>query len=60
MIRDNGPAFDPRKTPAPDPETPIEERNPGGLGIFLVRSKMDEMDYRREDGWNIVILRKKL
>ncbi|MDD5198504.1 MAG: ATP-binding protein [Terrimicrobiaceae bacterium] len=59
-LRDNGRAFDPGTAPAPDLEIPIADREPGGLGIFLARSKMDRLEYRREDGWNIVNLRTKL
>jgi anti-sigma regulatory factor (Ser/Thr protein kinase) len=58
-MRDNGSAFDPAERAAPDFGLTIDERTPGGLGLFLVREKMDRFDYRREDGWNIVNLRKK-
>jgi anti-sigma regulatory factor (Ser/Thr protein kinase) len=33
---------------------PVEQRGPGGLGIFLVRQMMDSIDYARRDGRNIL------
>lgn len=41
LIEDRGPSFDPRRVP--NPQLPSE--TPGGLGIYLIRSLMDEMDY---------------
>jgi serine/threonine-protein kinase RsbW len=53
-LRDRGPAFDP--TTAPEPKPPTEDDPPGGWGIQLVRSHIDEMHYRRADGENILRL----
>jgi serine/threonine-protein kinase RsbW len=56
-IRDSAPAFDPTAQPGPDVTVPLEERSPGGLGIFLMRQVMDEMLYQRlPDGRNELIL----
>ena len=33
-----------------------EEREIGGLGIFIVRNMMDSMDYRYKDGHNVLTL----
>ncbi len=41
VIQDEGPCFDPRSVPAPE----LPSRKPGGLGIYLVRSLMDEIHY---------------
>jgi anti-sigma regulatory factor (Ser/Thr protein kinase) len=38
---------------------PIEERPIGGLGVFIVKSMADSLDYRRERGRNIVTMRKR-
>ena len=38
----------------------IEDRNIGGLGIFLVTHLMDKMEYKREDEKNILTLTKLL
>jgi anti-sigma regulatory factor (Ser/Thr protein kinase) len=57
-IVDNGRPFDPTAAEGPDLSLPLEERDPGGLGIHLMRSLMDEVRYRREDGTNILHLEK--
>lgn len=45
LIRDTAPRFDPRTAPPPDTSLPLEQRQPGGLGIALVRSLTDRMIY---------------
>ena len=59
-VSDDAKPFDPLEAPAPDIEKPIDEKEEGGLGIFLARSIMDKMKYRREDSKNILIMRKKI
>ena len=39
---------------------PAEERQIGGLGIFMVKKSMDNVQYRYENGENILAIRKKL
>jgi len=39
-------------TPSPDPDTPLDDRQIGGLGLFLARSLSDELHYVREHGMN--------
>ncbi len=56
VVADAGPPYDPRATPPPKMDVPISERRPGGLGVYLVRTLMDSVDYRREDGRNVVTL----
>ena len=53
-IVDDGRAFDPFAAPEPDLAAPLEEREPGGLGLYIVRSLMDRTRYRREGGHNVV------
>ena len=55
---DEGVPFDPLAKDDPDVTLSAEERQIGGLGIFLVKKTMDGMDYRREDGKNILTIRK--
>ncbi len=43
-----------------DTDSSLEDRTPGGLGIFLVHQMMDSVSYRREDNKNVVVLRKQL
>ena len=57
---DEGIPYDPMQKEDPDVSLPAEKREIGGLGIFLVRKTMDDMAYRREDGKNILTVRKKI
>ena len=59
-VEDDGRAFNPLEAPAPDIDAGIDERPIGGLGIHLVRSVMSSVEYRREDGRNILIMTKQL
>ena len=54
VIEDDGHPYDPRESPEPDLSMPVEQRGPGGLGIFLVRQMMDSIDYARRDGKNVL------
>ncbi len=58
VLMDHGIPFNPLDQEDPDTHLPIEERDIGGLGIFLVKKTMDHMDYRYEEGWNIVTIQK--
>ena len=52
---DDGVAFDPtRDAPSPDLDSGLQERRVGGLGIHLVRSLANSIDYRYEDGRNVL------
>ena len=55
-IADDGKAFDRLQVPEPDCSAPLEERAKGGLGISLVRKRMDTVTYRREKGRNVVTM----
>ena len=55
-VIDNGHPFDPTSMPDPDITLPLEGRPPGGMGIHLIRSMMDRMQYRRTDGNNFLRL----
>lgn len=59
QLEDHAAPFDPLSLPEPDLEGDIEDRQIGGLGIFLSRKIMDEMAYRFEDGKNILTMVKK-
>jgi serine/threonine-protein kinase RsbW len=56
-IADGSPPFNPLLVPAPDTSSPLHQRQPGGLGIALVRSLMDETQYERRDTRNVIVLR---
>lgn len=51
---DGGVAFNPLALPRPDQSRPAMERIENGLGINLVRRIRKAMEYRREDGKNIL------
>ena len=57
---DDGLAFDPRTAKEPNIESSLKDRAIGGLGIHLVKSLMDRVEYRHKDGKNHVTLRKRL
>lgn len=59
QLVDHAPPFDPLTLPEPDLESDIEDRKIGGLGIFLTRQIMDEVNYRFVDGKNILCMVKK-
>lgn len=59
-LTDNGQSFDPTQVPEADITAPIEEREIGGLGIFLIRNIMNEVTYTRLDGENHLIMKKNL
>jgi anti-sigma regulatory factor (Ser/Thr protein kinase) len=59
-VEDDGIAFDPTAHPAPNLDVPLEERQEGGLGIFLVRQIMTSVEYQRVAGKNLMTLRKRL
>lgn len=53
-ILDWGSPFDPLSSGRPDVSQDAENRNVGGLGIFLLRNMVDELHYKREAGKNIL------
>ena len=54
QILDDGHPFDAREVPEPDLEQSLEDRQPGGLGISLVRRLARRMEYDRRDGVNVL------
>ena len=57
-FEDRGREFNPLEIAEPDLETPIEDRQLGGLGIHLVKNMFDLAEYRRDGDRNILLLRK--
>ena len=58
IFRDQGIPFNPMSAKEPDTTLSAEEREIGGLGIFLVRKTMDRVEYEYKDGENILHLYK--
>ena len=55
-FEDDGKPYDPTTAAEPDITASAEEREIGGLGIFIVRNMMDSMDYKYKDGHNVLTL----
>jgi len=52
-LEDTAPAYDPRHRPAPENlDAPLEEREVGGLGVFLALKGVDQFRYEYFDGRN--------
>ena len=59
-FRDQGVPYNPLDAQEPDVTLSAEEREIGGLGIYLVKKSMDEILYEYQDGQNILRVRKKI
>ncbi len=59
-FKDHGKPFDPLARGEPVWKESLDEQEPGGFGISLVRKVMDEVRYRRENGANILTVEKEL
>ena len=57
---DSGVAYNPLEAPDPDVTLAAEDRQTGGLGVYLVRHTMDEVSYEHVDGRNILRITKNL
>ena len=57
---DSGVPFDPLKRPDPDVTLSAEEREIGGLGIFITKKTMDTVTYAYENGKNVLTMIKKI
>ena len=57
---DNGVPYDPLAKTDPDTTLSAEERDIGGLGIYMVKKSMDDITYEYKDGQNILTIKKKL
>ncbi len=55
---DNGIPYDPLSTEDPNITLSAEERQIGGLGIYMVKKSMDEIAYEYKDGQNILRIKK--
>ena len=60
VFKDNGKEFNPIAKEDPDITLSAEERDVGGLGIFLTKKFMDSVDYEYKNGQNVLTIRKKI
>ena len=59
-MTDKGTPFDPLKKPDPDITLSAEDREIGGLGIFITKKTMDTVTYAYENGENVLTMIKKI
>lgn len=57
---DNGKPFDPLLREDPNIKLAAEDRDIGGLGIFMVKKTMDSVEYEYKDSHNILKIKKHL
>ncbi len=57
---DKGVPYDPLQNADPDVTLSAEERQVGGLGIYMVKKSMDEISYEYKNGQNILTIKKQL
>ena len=57
---DHGQPYDPLKAEDPDIHLDAENREVGGLGVYLVKKTMDDVTYEYKDGKNILRIKKKI
>jgi len=57
-ITDFGHVFEPAAAPKPDVEAALENREMGGLGLFLIYQTMDNIDYQSSEDGNTLTFTK--
>ena len=59
-IADEGIPFNPFESEEPDLHASVEERKIGGLGLFIVKKTMDNIEYVRQGDSNVLTITKKI
>ncbi len=57
---DNGTPYDPLAAREPETTLSAEEREIGGLGIYMVKKSMDDISYEYREGKNILKIKKNI
>lgn len=60
VFKDKGTPYDPTAKVDPDVTLSAQDRQIGGLGIFMTKKSMDNVSYEYKDGQNILTLEKKI
>lgn len=60
ILKDAGVPFNPLDKDDPDVTLGVDDREIGGLGIFLCKNLMDDICYNYTDGCNVLTMKKKL
>lgn len=55
-FEDSGMPYDPLERPDPDVTLSVEERQIGGLGIYMVKKSMSDVTYSHTDGKNVLTI----
>ncbi len=58
VFKDRGIPYNPLEKKDPDITLSAEERQIGGLGIYIVKMSMDHVEYHYKDGYNIFAIEK--
>lgn len=58
VFSDHGKPYNPLEKADPDTTLAAEERDIGGLGIFIVKKSMTEVEYEYKDGKNVLMIKK--
>jgi serine/threonine-protein kinase RsbW len=56
VVEDDGPPFDPRTRPPVNVHAPIAERRPGGMGVHLVKTMTQRLEYERSNDRNVLTM----
>jgi len=59
-FEDTGVPYDPLTGKDPDTTLDAEEREIGGLGVFMVKKIMDSVNYKRDGNRNILTIKKQI
>ncbi len=59
-MRDEGKLYDPLDKEDPDISLSAEDRQIGGLGVFLVKRNLDDVSYSYENNRNVLTMKKKI
>ena len=59
-FKDSGKYYNPLEKEDPDVTLSADERDIGGLGIFLVKKSMDNIDYEYKNNCNILTIKKSI
>jgi serine/threonine-protein kinase RsbW len=59
QLTDYGEPYDPQDIPSPTMGSTIEDAQPGGLGLYLIRSVMDEVHYTPDPHGNRLVMVKR-
>lgn len=58
-LMDTGQAFNPENYSKPDVRKQIKQKKRGGVGVYLIKKLMDDVEYRQQDSFNEIRMTKK-